>query len=362
MNLRISLNVNKITGPYGGSVNFANNLESYLTSRGHTVVNDLVPALDLIVIISSRPNPRTTSYIPAEIGKYLQISPNTVVVHRVNDCDESRAQDIGTNAAVIAANQLADHTVFVSRFMRELYGGQGFDQARPHTVILTGVAEKIFNPEGRADLRQGERINLVTHHWSTNVMKGFDLYERMDQVLRQEPFSNLFTFTLIGNVPPGFTFTRTRLIPPCAGMELASNLKECHAYLTGTRNEPGGNHYIEAMRCGLPVLYLESGSTAEYCREYGGVGFTPVDFEEKLLEMHSNYYLNKTKVLECPFTDSWMAAQYESLFLTLVENRRKSLKPPAGFLVKRKYNLRRRLRKIRRYLSGRVLSGRKVLS
>ena len=329
MNLRISLNVNKITGPYGGSVNFANNLESYLTSRGHTVVNDLVPALDLIVIISSRPNPRTTSYIPAEIGKYLQISPNTVVVHRVNDCDESRAQDIGTNAAVLAANRLA---------------------------------EKIFNPEGRADLRQGERINLVTHHWSTNVMKGFDLYERMDQVLRQEPFSNLFTFTLIGNVPPGFTFTRTRLIPPCAGMELASNLKECHAYLTGTRNEPGGNHYIEAMRCGLPVLYLESGSTAEYCREYGGVGFTPVDFEEKLLEMHSNYYLNKTKVLECPFTDSWMAAQYESLFLTLVENRRKSLKPPAGFLVKRKYNLRRRLRKIRRYLSGRVLSGRKVLS
>ena len=45
-----------------------------------------------------------------------------------------------------------------------------------------------------------------------------------------------------------------------SGHELADTIKGNHLYLTASINEPSGNHHIEALQCGLPILYLESGA------------------------------------------------------------------------------------------------------
>ena len=36
------------------------------------------------------------------------------------------------------------------------------------------------------------------------------------------------------------------MISPLAGIELANKIKEHHIYVTGSINEPSGNHHIEA--------------------------------------------------------------------------------------------------------------------
>ena len=178
-------------------------------------------------------------------------------------------------------------------------------------------------------------------------MKGFDIYERLDQLLDTDPFKNFFEFTYIGNMPVGVSFKNATVIAPTWGVKLASLLKQHHVYVTAARHEPGPNHCVEGLRCGLPVLYLKSGALPEYCEPYG-IGFTLINFEEKLLEMQERYPELREKVLECPYTGTWMASQYEELFLRLVAERRESPRPAPSFITHLRVRLRRPYRRITR--------------
>ena len=48
--------------------------------------------------------------------------------------------------------------------------------------------------------------------------------------------------------------------------DLSTKLKENHLYITGSLFEPSGNHHIEGAQCGLPLLFIDSGGTTEYCK------------------------------------------------------------------------------------------------
>ncbi len=324
MSLKIAVNMNRIEGAYGGGNQFVQNLEKYLTGRGDSVNRTLEPGLDIILVGSSRMTSRTTSFTDRQIEKYLLRYPSTIVVHRINTCDEAKAQDTGVNQAVLEINKLADHTVFVSRFSRELYISNGFDEAKPCSVIYSGADHAVFNAQGRADWLPGSPVKIVTHHWSNNYLKGFDIYERMDLLLADPENRGRFEFSLIGNRPKGVQFSNTELIPLMSGAELAGKLKEHHLYLTGARNEAGGNHYIEAMRCGLPVLYLDSGSLGEYCAPYGGVDFNLGNFEASLQTISGQLEQMRAKVLQCPFDGEKTSVEYEKLFLKLCAQNTKS--------------------------------------
>ena len=343
--MRISINANKIDGPYGGGNQFANALEKYLSAKGHEIFRTLVSNIDVILIVSSKTHPVTTSYTIEEISEYTKLNPNTIVVQRINTCDEQRGRDLGINRALLDANRLADYTVFVSSFIQELYKKHGMDMSKPYGIILNSADEEIFNPMGSAEWDGKEKLKIVTHHWSTNYMKGFDIYERLDQLLDISPFKDLFEFTYIGNIPLGVDFKNTQVIPPLYGPELASAIKQHHIYLTAARHEPGGNHYVEAMQCGLPVLFLRSGSLPEYCAPYG-VEFTLVNFEEKLLEIREKYKELRQRVLKCPYSATRMTSQYEDLFKKLVIERRKNPRPAPSWNIKILYKIQSCQRKI----------------
>lgn len=320
MKLRISINVRRIEGPYGGVNHFANTLDDHLSERGHTVLRDLGPGLDVILIASSKPDPTTTSFPPQAAAAYRSHNPEVLIVQRINTCDEARGADLGLNEALLEANRLADYTVFVSAFIRDLFIGHGFDGSRPHSVILNGAEERIFHPEGGAEWDGKEKLRVATHHWSSNYLKGFDIYERLDQLLSLDPYKDLFSFSYIGNIPLGVAFRNTTVYGCLHGLDLAHALRQHHLYVTAARLEAGGNHHIEAMRSGLPVLYLESGSLPEYCSPFG-IGFHLYDFESKLMEARSRYGELRRAVLSCPYTGARMAEQYEELFLSLVRDR-----------------------------------------
>ena len=122
-------------------------------------------------------------------------------------------------------------------------------------------------------------------------------------------------------------FENSRHVPVLDGAALADEIRRHHVYLTAARHEPGGNHYIEGMCCGLPVLYLESGSLPEYCAPYG-FSFTLNDFDQRLMEMRERYPALREAVLECPYGAGRMAKWYLGLFEALVRERR--VRPQLG--------------------------------
>ena len=112
-------------------------------------------------------------------------------------------------------------------------------------------------------------------------MKGFDIYQRIDELMATPEFKGRIEFSYVGNVPKGFSFKNARLVTPLDGVALAEELKRHHVYVTGSINEPGGNHQNEAGACGLPLMYRRSGCLPEYCEGFG-ISFDEHDFDAVL--------------------------------------------------------------------------------
>ena len=108
------------------------------------------------------------------------------------------------------------------------------------------------------------------------------------------------------------------------GKKLSNEISKHHIYVTGSINEPGGNHQHEGALCGLPLLYIKSGAFPEQCKGFG-VEFKFKSFERSLLEIIKNYSKYYKKIKLYPFTSGRMINNYEKLFKKLVKNRKQIL-------------------------------------
>jgi len=323
--MKVSLGMNLQTGPWGGGNQFGLALANYLRERGVELCFDLAPPdLDVILLAEPRAKLRISAYTDREILQYLRhVNPKAIVVHRVNECDERKGTK-EVNRRLRLANLCADHTVFVSNWLRNLHLQQGM-RCKSNSVIRNGSDRAIFHPEGYRPWHGPEPLKLVTHHWGAGQMKGFDIYERLDRLLATRQYVGRVQFTYIGNLPAGFQFRNTLYLEPMHGDALADGLRRNHVYLTASQNEPGGHHQNEGANCGLPLLYRESGSMPEYCQDFG-VSFTEHNFEEKLQEMMNTYPNWVSRMKEYPNTAERMCDQYYRLFLRLLSERAKVIR------------------------------------
>ncbi len=317
--MKVAIGVRMHDGPWGGGNQFAATLSRYLRDRAievHYALDE--PDLDVLVLTEPRRSSESSAFNDVDILRYLtHVNPRAVVVHRVNECDE-RKNTTMVNRRLEIANRCADVTVFISKWLMDLLTPGPGRCFRPR-VIQNGGDISLFRPGGRA-WNGRDPIQIVTHHWSDNWMKGFDIYRRFDELLGMEPFRGRFTYTYIGNLPRGFAFQHARALPAMHGTHLAETLAAHDAYLSASLNEPAGMHHIEAALCGLPVLYRRSGALPEYCEGFG-VQFDDTGFEAALLDLFTRYRFFKTRMPSYPHTGDRMCAGYLSLFEDMLEGR-----------------------------------------
>ena len=323
--MKVSIGTNIKDGPWGGGNLFAINLKNYLQKQGHKVCTDLKDNdIDIILITEPRLTSESSAFTDTEVLNYLKkINKEAIVVHRINECDERKNTDY-VNKALIKANRVADHTVFVSSWLKKLFIDQGLKNSNLN-VILGGADDEIFNKSNKRNFKDGNKIKIVTHHWGNNWNKGFEIYSKLDALLGSEPWSNKFVFSYIGNLPKDFNFENTEYIKPLSGHELASKLKENDFYLTASLNEPSGNHHIEAAQCGLPILFINSGGIPEYCQNFG-IEFNESNFFDKFNEMADNFKDYQSQMDKYPFNANKMCLDYLNLFEKLLKNKENLIK------------------------------------
>ena len=314
--LKISINVEYKEGPWGGGNLFIANLKNYLESQGNEVIFNLFASdIDIILIIDPRMLSENVSYSVKEIKFYKShINKNCKVVHRINECDE-RKNTTGLNDFYIKNNLVADYTIFVSNWLKNVYLKSGYSSTN-YDVIMSGANNEVFNNSDRAIWNQKDPLRIITHHWGNDLNKGFDVYCYLDRKI-QEKYKDEIIFTYIGNLNNDIHFNSTIVHEPKFGEELASLIKENHVYLTASINEPSGNHHIEGAQCGLPILYRNSGGMPEFTKGYG-IGFKGMDDFFESLDLLKIEYLNLFNKMEnYPYNSSSMCKDYLNLFKSL---------------------------------------------
>lgn len=305
--LKIALSNEIKQGPWGGGNQFLISFKRYFEKKGAIVVHHLEEGLDLIILINPKRSSGTFNHV--DIKKYKKKHPGTIVIHRINETDKAKNTS-HINRIRLKANRIADAVVFISKWVRDYYIQKGFDSFFPHTVIQNGPDERIFNSRGYKLWKRGVPLRIVTHHWSNNWMKGFDIYKYFDDILQDPWMRKRFQFTIIGRHPDSLSFSYTKCLPPMSGMNLAHELKKNHVYLTAARWESCGMHQLEGALCGLPVLYIdESGGIVETCKGFG-IQFTKKTFSVSLFKMLDQYRVIQPKMKNFSLTATNMVNQY----------------------------------------------------
>ena len=133
---------------------------------------------------------------------------------------------------------------------------------KKYNVIENIANHKLFNLNKKKFWKKNQTFKIVTHHWSTNFQKGFAEYLVLDRSLATNKDKKI-NFYIIGNTPRNLNWKSAKLIKPLRDKMLANKLKKFDAYISGAKFEAGANHVIEALQCGLPVMYFKNSGSIE---------------------------------------------------------------------------------------------------
>jgi len=196
--------------------------------------------------------------------------PGCRIVHRVDGpIGVYRGRDDGTDRGIWDINQdLADATIFQSQYSLDKHLELGLAFKAPCVIMNTADA-RIFQSEGRIAFDRQRKIRLVSTSWSDNPNKGAATYQWLEDHLDWDRFE----YTFVGRSP--IQFERIRMVAPLPSQSLADLLRQQDIFITASKNDPCSNSLIEALACGLPSLYLNSGGHQEIVGR-AGLGFASV--------------------------------------------------------------------------------------
>ena len=290
--MKIFINRRPVEGPWGGGNLFVEALYEYLPLFGHQIVSSLQDNPGIVFI--QNPVKDSLGVGIKEAIEYKNYNKSVKLVHRVNECD-IRKNTFGLDNFLRECSKYTNQTIFVSNWMKDYHLEKGWF-CKDNRVVYNGVNKEHFKLQPKI---QNGKINLVTHHWSNNPMKGFDIYEAIDRWVGNR---DDFTFTYIGR--ENGTFSNTNVISPLAGKALGEELGKYDLYISASRFDPGPNHIIEAISCGLPLFVHKDGG--------GSVEFSSmVDNShlfanwDSLRNMLTDKEINSNNHLECSLFESW---------------------------------------------------------
>lgn len=305
----ISINSNVQKGPYGGGNQMLVAFEKHLTSHGHSVHNKILPETEAIYIWQSNPSSYTFGF--QEIQCHIK-NHNCQVIHRINDNGLHRGDASQRDEWFKKLNILSDRTIFISEWVKDYYEKFGIKGE----VIHNGVDRSLFKPSNNT---RGESspLKIVTHHWSDNKSKGYDIYQKIDEFCVRNP--NIAKFRFIGRDKCFNLFSNNcEKISAIPYNEIPPYLSDEDVYVSASLHEAGGCHLIEGMACGLiPFARVGGGGTECYMGDFGEKYVDGQGLIDKIIHLYNNYEkyssLKNRIISEYTYSSEQMCEKYLGL-------------------------------------------------
>ena len=253
------------TKPYGGGNITTHYIEKYFEGKNFNfkIIYELSSLINLYLIIDPFKDNIYKKYSLEDIIAHRnEHNKNGKIIVRINDCDITRptlSPELSREKKIIKNNTQIDYLIFNSNFIKNYY--KKIINISNYKIIYNGCDNSIFFPK-QQNLMKSNKIKIVTHHWSNNMNKGYQIYYDLWKHLLN---SDNYEFVFIGkNIPD--MFKEVPIIGPFVGMELSQELRNCQIYITDSIYDSCPNHVIEAISCGLPILYRKyEGGAQELC-------------------------------------------------------------------------------------------------
>lgn len=316
--------------PYGGG-----NISVFYLIRAisnkysdYEVTYNLESNISIYVIIDPFKDNKFKLYSLEDVVNYKKQYGGKIVI-RVNDCDKTRiVNDKNSRELQIMKNfNSIDFFIFNSNYIKSYYFNK-FSQKNIQiknnfNVIINGCDQNIFY---EAPKILNDKIKIVTHHWSSNMHKGYQLYYDLWKYTKNHTTNIDFTF--IGkNVPD--MFKEAPIIGPFSGIRLADHLNKYHIYITDSVYDSCPNHVIEAISCGLPVLCSDKEGGARELTTMSpykiGELFTSFDDLLKKIDIiikNYDFYIENIKKSKHLFNVDSCASNYYNQMVTILSSKK----------------------------------------
>ena len=280
---------------FGGSNSFMLTFKQYLIDKGVGVTHDINADYDVLLLNAAHRatgkyldlnvinNVRKTGYSDW-MARAIHIGRKRkrIIVHRVDGMRSDYAGVVGDKLDSIQAAcfPMADHTIFQSRYVYEYFLKNGFD-IKSYSIVHNGADQNKFNLKKIIPRDISGAIKIIACSWSDNSRKGHEKISLISEIDGVE-------VDFIGRWCPGIDSRKVNMLGVMKRHELAEVFKSHDAYFAASQNEPCSNTLMEALSCGLPVLYLNSGSHKEIAGEYG-IEYEHDDPERSISELKKQY-------------------------------------------------------------------------
>ncbi|OGR06699.1 MAG: hypothetical protein A2511_09410 [Deltaproteobacteria bacterium RIFOXYD12_FULL_50_9] len=301
-------------GPWGGSNQFLKALRKELRAQGH-YCDDIDDAEALIF----GGHPFATQYNLHDLLALKNKYPAKIIIYRIDgpiSFYRGRDKEFDQSIAFIC-RAFVDGIVFQSRWSFE-QNKRFFKTVAPYETIISNAVDcEMFYASDKTSNYNHEHPKIIATSWSSNLKKGFEIYEYIDQAL---DFSK-FEMTFVGNSP--IRFKNIKMKEPVPQPELANLLRNNDIYITASEKDPCSNSLLEAIACGLPVIALNSGGHPELIGAGGelfnGCGDV-IAAIEKVATNYDSYRLNLPV-----YSISSVARQYYDFVDTIYDDMRRGL-------------------------------------
>ena len=326
-----------LTKPYGGGNISVFYLINYLFNNASDfeVTYELEPNTLIYIVIDPFKDNAFKKYSLQDIVHYKETNGGNIVI-RVNDCDKTREiSDIERSREHQIGKYFShiDYFVFNSEFIKNYYfekfQEKELEMQDNYKVIINGCDQHIFkNSSPNKEITN--KTKLVTHHWSSNMNKGYQLYYDLWKFSKTHSVD--FEITFIGKNVPSM-FTEVPIVGPYVTHELSQELNKHHIYISDSRYDSCPNHILEAISCGLPLLVSNyEGGARELCKmapyKIGEIFYSYSDLFKKMKKIQDNYALyreNIQKSLQSYAIDNSIT-KYYNVFLNFQYKTHKTVK------------------------------------